>query len=329
MIRLGLQIPNFTYPGVATADLFARVSGIAQAAEQSGFDSLWVMDHFYQLPLLGPAENAMLEAYTLLGALAAQTTTARLGTLVTGVTYRNPAILAKQITTLDVISGGRAVLGIGAAWFAAEHEGLGVDFPPVGERMDRLEEALLICRAMLRCDRPVFNGRYYRVRYPINSPAPLQAGGPPVLIGGAGEKRTLKLVAQYADAVNLICGRDEIPHKLEVLEAHCEKEGRDPATINKTWLTSVVIGPSPAEAIEARDRWFAERGIPWGMMDNEARASISSRLLVGTPEIVGGRLRQLTIDQGLDGAILNFPANGHDLEMITHSGPELLTAMGG
>ncbi|MDQ1393242.1 MAG: hypothetical protein QOF30_2219 [Acidimicrobiaceae bacterium] len=328
MIRLGLQIPNFTYPGVPNAELFAKVAEIAQTAEQSGFDSIWVMDHFYQLPLLGPAENAMLEAYTLLGALAAKTTTARLGTLVTGVTYRNPAILAKQVTTLDVISGGRAVLGIGAAWFAPEHEGLGVDFPAVGERMDRLEEALLICRAMLRSDRPVFNGRYYRVRYPINSPAPLQEGGPPVLIGGGGEKRTLKLVAQYADAVNLICGRDEIAHKLKVLEEHCANEGRDPATINKTWLASVVIGPSPVEAIEVRDQWFAERGIPWDMMDNDARASISARLLVGTPEIVGGRLRQLTIDQGLDGVILNFPANGHDLEVITNSGPELLKALG-
>ena len=329
MIRLGLQIPNFTYPGVGDADLFARVTAVAQAAEQSGFDSIWVMDHFYQLPLLGQPDNAMLEAYTLLGALAATTTTAKLGTLVTGVTYRNPAILAKQVTTLDVISGGRAVLGIGAAWFAPEHEGYGVDFPPVGERMDRLEEALLICRAMLRSDRPVFRGKYYRVRYPINSPAPLQAGGPPVLIGGSGEKRTLKLVAQYADAVNLICGRDEIPHKLKVLEAHCEAEGRDPATINKTWLTSAIIGPSAAEAIEARDLMFATRGIPWDMMDNEGRAGISSRLLVGTPEVVGGRLRQLTIDQGLDGVILNFPANGHDLEMITNSGPELLKALGG
>jgi alkanesulfonate monooxygenase SsuD/methylene tetrahydromethanopterin reductase-like flavin-dependent oxidoreductase (luciferase family) len=182
---------------------------------------------------------------------------------------------------------------------------------------------------MLRSDRPVFNGRYYRVRYPINSPAPLQPGGPPVLIGGSGERRTLKLVAQHADAVNLICGRDEIPHKVAVLEAHCEKEGRDPATINKTWLTSVVIGPSPVEAIEARDRFFAARGIPWDMMDNDAKASISSRLLVGTPEVVGGRLRQLTIDQGLDGVILNFPANGDDLDVITNSGPELLKALDG
>lgn len=329
MIRLGLQIPNFTYPGVGTAELFERVATVAETAEQSGFDSIWVMDHFYQLPLLGPAENAMLEAYTLLGALAARTKTARLGTLVTGVTYRNPAILAKQVTTLDVISGGRAVLGIGAAWFAPEHDGYGVDFPSVGERMDRLEEALLICRAMLRSDRPIFNGHHYRVRSPINCPAPIQAGGPPVLIGGAGEKRTLKLVAQFADAVNLICGRDEIAHKLKVLEAHCENEARDPATINKTWLTSVVIGPSPVEAIEIRDHWFAERGIPWDLMDSEAKAAFSSRLLVGTPEVVGGRLRQLTIDQGLDGAIVNMPANGHDLEVITHSGPELLKALGG
>jgi F420-dependent oxidoreductase-like protein len=329
MIRLGMQIPNFTYPGVGTAELFEKVASIAEAAEQSGFDSLWVMDHFYQLPLFGPAESAMLEAYTLLGALAARTKTARLGTLVSGVTYRNPAILAKQVTTLDVISGGRAMLGIGAAWFSPEHEGYGVEFPPIGERMDRLEEALLIIRAMLRSDRPIFNGRYYRVRSPINCPAPLQAGGPPVLIGGSGEKRTLKLVAQHGDAVNLVCGRDEIAHKLKVLEMHCEAEARDPATINKTWLASVIIGPTPVEAIEARDRWFAERGIPWDSMDNDSKASFSSRLLVGIPEVVGGRLRQLTIDQGLDGAIVNFPANGHDLEMITNSGPQLLKALGG
>jgi alkanesulfonate monooxygenase SsuD/methylene tetrahydromethanopterin reductase-like flavin-dependent oxidoreductase (luciferase family) len=202
-----------------------------------------------------------------------------------------------------------------------------VPFPPVGERMDRLEEALLIIRAMLRSDRPIFNGRFYRVRSPINSPPPVQPDGPPVLIGGAGEKRTLKLVARFADAVNLICGRDEIPHKLEVLKRHCENEARDPATINKTWLASAIIGPSPAEAIELRDRMFAQRGILWDSMDNEAKAALTSRLLVGSPEVVGGRLRQLTIDQGLDGVILNFPANGHDLEMLTHSGPELLKAL--
>lgn len=327
MIRLGLQIPNFTYPGVTNDQLFERVAAIAIAGEQSGFDSVWVMDHFYQLPLLGPPDNAMFEAYTLLGALAARTTTAKLGTLVTGVTYRNPAILAKQVTTLDVISGGRAMLGIGAAWFEAEHEGLGVDFPPVGERMNLLEDAVLICRAMFRSERPLFAGAHYRVRYPINSPAPIQPGGPPILIGGSGEKRTLKIAAQFADEVNLICGRDEIAHKVKVLEAHCDAIGRDPSTINKTWLASAVIGPSPAEAIETLERMFAARGIPWGSMDTAARTTLSARLLVGTPEIVASKIQQIAIAQGLDGVILNFPANGHDLDMITHSGPVLRKAV--
>ena len=330
MIRLGLQIPNFTFPGVSDAQLFDHVATIARTGEEVGFDSVWVMDHFYQLPLLGPPENAMLEAYTLLGALAARTTTARLGTLVTGVTYRNPAILAKQVTTLDVISGGRAVLGIGAAWFAPEHDGYGVSFPPVGERMDRLEEAVLICKAMFKSERPLFAGHHYRVRYPINSPAPIQAGGPPILIGGSGEKRTLKIAARYADAVNLICDRDDIPRKVKVLAEHCAAEGRDPATINKTWLASAVVGPSPMEAIENRDKMLAARGISWDYLDNDQRLSLTGRLLVGTPEIVGAKIKQLAIDQGLDGVILNFPGNSHDLvDALTFAGPILRAAVEG
>src|SRR5215471_4165672 len=163
MIRAGLQIPNFTYPGVAPEDLFERVATIAVAAEEAGFDTVMVMDHFYQLPLLGPPDNEMFESYTLLGALAARTSKANLGTLVTGVTYRNPAILAKTVTALDVISKGRAFLGIGAAWYDVEHDGLGVDFPPVKVRFEMLEEALQICRGMFRGERPTFEGAHYRV----------------------------------------------------------------------------------------------------------------------------------------------------------------------
>src|SRR5215831_3692128 len=182
MIKAGLQIPNFTYPGVAPDDLFERVAAVATTAETSGFDTVMVMDHFYQLPLLGPPEHEMFESYTLLGALAARTSKANLGTLVTGVTYRNPAILAKIVTALDVISKGRAFLGIGAAWFDVEHEALGVEFPPVGERMERLEEAIEICRGMFRSERPTIEGRHYQVRDAINSPAPIQKGGPPLMI---------------------------------------------------------------------------------------------------------------------------------------------------
>src|SRR2546423_3836560 len=195
MIKAGLQIPIFTYPGVAPDQLFERVAAVAVAAEESGFDTVMVMDHFYQLPLLGPPEHEMFEAYTLLGALAARTSTAKLGTLVTGVTYRNPAILAKIVTALDVISKGRAFLGIGAAWFDVEHEALGVDFPPVRERFERLEEALQITRAMFRNERPTFEGKHYRVKDAINSPAPITPGGPPIMIGGCRGEDDIGLLA--------------------------------------------------------------------------------------------------------------------------------------
>ena len=184
MIRAGLQIPNFTYPGVAPDELFERVAAVAVAGEEAGFDTVMVMDHFYQLPMLGPPELEMFEAYTLLGALAARTQSAKLGTLVTGVTYRNPAILAKQVTALDVISKGRAFLGIGAAWFDLEHEGLGVDFPPVKQRFEMLEEALQICRAMFREERITFEGKHYRTKDVLNVPGPIRPGGPPIMMGG-------------------------------------------------------------------------------------------------------------------------------------------------
>jgi F420-dependent oxidoreductase-like protein len=241
MIRAGLQIPNFTYPGVAPDELFDRVADVAVAAEDSGFDTVLVMDHFYQLPLMGPPENEMLEAYTLLGALAARTSSVRLGTLVTGVTYRNPAILAKIVTTLDVISRGRAFLGIGAAWFEQEHEGLGVDFPPVKERFERLEEALHICRAMFRGERPTIEGEHYRVQDAINSPAPIQPGGPPILIGGQGERKTLRLMAEHAEMANINANFDEYPRKLEVLAQHCADVGRDPDSVGEQ-ITALLDG---------------------------------------------------------------------------------------
>ena len=247
--RLGLQIPNFTFPGVRDADLFETVAGIATTAESHGFDSVWVMDHLYQIEMVGPKEDPMLEAYTLLAALAARTKTASLGTMVTGVTYRNPALLAKIVTTLDVISAGRAILGIGAAWNDDEHAGYGFDFPTAGERLDRLEEALQINRAMFTEQTPSFSGRHYRIDNVLNNPKPIR-GRIPILIGGGGEKRTLRLVAQYGDACNLFGDPDAVRHKLDVLERHCADVGRDPAEITKTVLLTVK-DPSAADKVPA------------------------------------------------------------------------------
>jgi F420-dependent oxidoreductase-like protein len=246
--RLGLQIPNFTFPGVADADMFETIAGIATTADNSGFDSVWVMDHLYQIEVVGPREDPMLEAYTLLGALAARTRQVALGTMVTGVTYRNPALLAKIVTTLDVISSGRAIMGIGAAWNDDEHAGYGYDFPSAGERLDRLEEALQIVRAMFTEQAPSFEGRHYRIQQALNNPKPIR-GRIPVLIGGGGEKRTLRLVAQYGDACNLFGDAEAIRHKLDVLERHCADVGRDPAEITKTALYTVRDPVAAADSV--------------------------------------------------------------------------------
>jgi F420-dependent oxidoreductase-like protein len=323
MIRAGLQIPNFTYPDVAPEALFQRVSDIAVTAEGAGFDTVMVMDHFYQLPLLGPPDHEMFEAYTLLGALAARTSKVNLGTLVTGVTYRNPAILAQIVTTLDVISSGRAFLGIGAAWFDVEHEGLGVTFPPVKERMDRLEEAIQICRAMFAGERPTFEGEYYRTNDAINVPAPIRAGGPPIMVGGQGEKRTLRIMAQYAEMANFTSGYDEIPRKLDVLRTHCEAVGRDYDSINKTSLGSLVIGSTMEEAEASRNEFLRARGLDWDTLDDAMRAMVAARLVVGDPDAVGEQIRSL-VDLGLDGVAFNLPTGGHLLENVERAG-EIVT----
>jgi F420-dependent oxidoreductase-like protein len=327
MIRAGLQIPNFTYPGVAPEDLFETVATVAVTAEQSGFDTIMVMDHFYQLAMLGTPDQPMFEAYSLLSALAARTERAKLGTLVTGVTYRNPAILAKTVTALDVISKGRAFLGIGAAWFELEHEALGVDFPPVAERFERLEEALIICRGMFRGENPTFDGTHFRVKDAMNVPAPIQPGGPPILIGGQGERKTLRFVARYADAVNLICGREDIPRKIEVLERHCADLGRDPSEINKTALMTMVPGRDRAEAAEARDEMLASQGMKWDDLDENTRAAVSSRMLLGGPDELGEQLQSL-LALGLDGITVNLPVNGHRPEIVAVAGEVITKALG-
>jgi F420-dependent oxidoreductase-like protein len=241
------HMPSFTFPGTEPDRLFDRVVELAQAAEQAGFDMVTVMDHFYQIGAVGGEEEPMLEGYSTLSALATQTHRVLLGTMVTGVTYRNPAILAKAVTTLDVISKGRAVLGLGAAWNESEHAGYGVPFPAIGEREDRLEEALTIARAMFTEERPSFTGKYYRIDRAWNNPRPIHAGGPRILVGGGGEKRTLKIAARFADITNWFGGLEEAAAKLPILARHCEAIGRDPAEITKTVGTSIGVVDSEAD----------------------------------------------------------------------------------
>jgi F420-dependent oxidoreductase-like protein len=231
-VKIGLQIPDFTSPR-GPGRLGRELATVARTADDAGFEFIAVMDHFFQIPVVGPAEREMLEGYTTLGYLAACTSHASLLTVITGAFYRPPGILAKIATTLDVLSDGRAWLGIGAGWNEEESRGLGVPFPPVAERFERLEETLQICLQMWRGDEKPYAGKHYQLERPLNSPQSLSRPHPPIMIGGGGEKKTLRLVAQYADACNLFAGRDEA-RKLEVLRQHCEAVGRDYDTIYKT-----------------------------------------------------------------------------------------------
>jgi F420-dependent oxidoreductase-like protein len=255
----GFHMPNFTFEDVPDAGIFDRVVELATSAEAAGFDLVTVMDHFYQIAPIGPEDEPMLEAYTTLGALATRTHRVLLGTMVSGVTYRNPALLAETVTTLDVISKGRAVLGIGAAWNESEHRGLGFDFPPIGEREDRLEEALAICKAMFTQERPSFQGAHYRIERALNRPRPIQPGGPKILVGGGGEKRTLRLAASYADITNWFGTFEEATGKLAVLDRHCEAVGRDPSAILRTVASPVIPVASERDKARAMDLVPEER----------------------------------------------------------------------
>lgn len=294
----GLQLPNFTL-GVPDNELFERVAEHATTAEEVGFDSVWVMDHFWQLPPLGGPSQPILEAYTLLGALGARTRTVRLGTLVTGVTYRNPGLLAKIVTTLDVITAGRAILGIGAAWYDVEHEGLGFDFPGAGERLDRLEEAVQICRAMFREERPTFDGRHYRIREAWNVPRPIQTGGPQIMVGGGGEKRTLRLVAQYADMCNITGDAATIRHKADVLRRHCDDVGRDPREVTVTRMSTLVLTDSSEETTRTRE------------FLRQAAGEAAGGFNIGQDDEVVEQLAELR-DAGVDYFIFNMPTSGID-----------------
>jgi F420-dependent oxidoreductase-like protein len=243
MMRIGLQLPSFSWPG-GSAEIAPRLIEIAQSAEAAGFASLWVMDHFFQLPDWGSLDDPMLESYTTLGYLAAATKKIRLGAMVTGVIYRFPGVLVKTASTLDVLSGGRTYLGLGAGWYRREAVGLGIPFPPLAERFARLEETLQIVRQMWAGEVQPYAGSYYQLAEPHNAPQPLAQPHPSILIGGNGEQKTMRLVAQYADACNLlVLEPEEIRGKLAMLKKRCEEIGRDYAEIEKTCLNEVNLAP--------------------------------------------------------------------------------------
>lgn len=261
-MRIGLQIPYFTYPG-GPASIAPKLAEIATSAEAAGFHSLWVMDHFFQISMIGPPEQEMLEGYTTLGYLAALTRKVKLGTMVSGVVYRHPGILIKTVTTLDVLSNGRAYLGIGAAWNEQESKGLGVPFPPLGVRFEMLEETLQIAKQMWSGRQDAYAGKHYRLERALCSPAPLSHPHPPILVAGGGEKKTLRLVAQYADACNLYGSLEAIASKLDILKQHCAALGRDYASIEKTVLGTVDLSPGKMSATDviAQCRTLAAAGV--------------------------------------------------------------------
>jgi F420-dependent oxidoreductase-like protein len=251
-MRLGLQINEFNWPGgdAAIGPTFAET---VRRAEDAGFTSAWVMDHLYQIGVIGPPEQPMLEAYSALSFAAAVTSRIKLGAMVTGVTYRYPGILVKQVTTLDVLSCGRAYLGIGAAWHEREHRDLGAPFPPVAERFERLEETIQLALQMWSGEVKPFNGKHYQLPEPICRPLPLSKPHPPILIGGGGERKTLRLVARYGDACNLFVTPD-LPHKLDVLKEHCAAENRPYEEIEKTVLMNLNVGTSGSDSARIVDQ---------------------------------------------------------------------------
>ncbi|BBX70144.1 LLM class F420-dependent oxidoreductase [Mycolicibacterium psychrotolerans] len=283
-IRLGLQINNFSY-GTGVGELFPTVVAQAKEADSSGFDSVFLMDHFYQLPGIGTYDQPMLEAYTALGALAAATDTVQLGTLVTGNTYRNPTLLAKAITTLDVISAGRAILGIGTGWFELEHDQLGYEFGTFTDRFEKLGEALQIILPMLAGERPTVTGKHYRTQEALANPR--FRDHIPLMIGGSGEKKTIPLAARHFDHLNVIAGFDELARKVDVVKQRCEEIDRDPAALETSMLIGAVVGD----------------GVTPDMIPEDFR----QRMVAGSVDDVAEQIQTKVLDAGIDGVILFVP----------------------
>jgi F420-dependent oxidoreductase-like protein len=284
-LKLGYQIPNFSY-GSGVEQLFPTVIAQAKEADAAGYDAVFVMDHFYQLPGLGTPDQPMLEAYTALGALATVTENVQLGTLVTGNTYRNPTLLAKAITTLDVISAGRAILGIGTGWFELEHDSLGYEFGTFTDRFNKLDEALEIILPMIKGERPTFSGKYYRTQDAMAEPR--YRDHIPLMIGGSGEKKTIPLAVKHFDHLNVIAGFDDLPGKVRAVKERCEDIGRDPATLETSMLVTVIVD----EKVTI-DQVPAER---------------RQRAVIGSPDAIAEQIKTKVFDAGIGGIIFNMPA---------------------
>jgi F420-dependent oxidoreductase-like protein len=303
-ITLSLHVPNFNYPGVPPEAIFEKLVEIATTAESSGFSGLTVMDHLHQIPGIGPRTNHMFEGNVMLGALAGRTSRLNLGLLVGGVMYRNPALLAKMTTSLDVISGGRAILGLGAAWFEEEHRAYGFDFPPLRERFEHLEDALQIARLMFTEDEPSFTGKHHSISNVLNNPRPLR-GDIPIMVGGSGERKTLRLVAKYADACNVFGDVEQVKHLMGVLDGHCADVGRDPSEITRTRMAPVFIDPDDAAA----RRKFEASGT------DPRRAAMA---LAGGPERIAEGVQKLR-DAGIEGLTISLP-DVHDIGLVRLAG---------
>ena len=306
-ITLDLHLPNFNYPGTPPEKVFEKLVEIATTAESSGFSSISLMDHLHQIPPVGPEPNWMFEGNTMLAALAARTSNVSLGLLVGGVTYRNPALHAKIATTLDVISGGRAWFGIGAAWFESEHNAYGFDFPPLKERFERLEECLQIARAMFTEERATFSGTHYRVDGAYNNPKPLR-GDIPIVIGGSGEKKTLRMVAQYADGCNVFGDVDDLQAPDGGAERPLREARSDPAEITKTRLGIICIAPTH-EAAQAKVKALVDMGLP---------ADRVSMMTIGDPDTIAEEVAKYK-DIGIEGFTITIP-DVHDLEAVELAG---------
>ena len=309
-IELDLHLPNFNYPGVGPDQVFDRLVDIATTAERAGFSAVTLMDHYHQIPPVGPQENWMFEGNTMLAGIAARTQTIGLGLLVGGVTYRNPAQHAKITTTLDVISGGRAFHGIGAGWFEGEHDAYGYAFPPLRERFELLEDHLRIARAMFKDGQATVAGDHNSVTAAYNNPKPLR-GDIPILIGGSGERKTLRMVAQYADGCNVFGDPERARHLLGVLEGHCERLGRDPAEITKTSMANIAIAESD-EAVRAKLEAMLAAGVP------KRRVEAAT---AGTPDRILERAHAFR-EVGIEGLTITMP-DAHDLESVALAGETL------